>query len=113
MQTVTMPYQWFVDRYFSDLERVRDFGLWQVWSARQYQTYLLLVVNEIEEVVVKCQYDSQEEYRADVELVRLIPPDDAAGAGSLASLSPVPPVLPANNARPLPKPGSGAEPPPA
>ncbi len=54
MQTTAMPYQWFADRFFTDLQPVCGFGLWQVWSAELGQTPLLLVVNELEETVVKC-----------------------------------------------------------
>ena len=104
MLTETMPYHWFEDRYFSDLQPVRGFGLWQVWAARQYHAYLLLVVNQIEEVVIKCQYESQEERSADIKLLRCLPPDGEAGAGALAFLRPVPPTLSGKNARPLPKP---------
>ncbi len=46
MQTVTMPYQWFVDRYFHGSEPVRAFGFWQIYAANQYQDHLLLLVNE-------------------------------------------------------------------
>lgn len=112
MQTMTMPYQWYTDRYFNDLEPVRDFGLWQVWSARQYQAYLLLLVNEIEEIVVKCQYESLAERWEDIKLLACIPPDGEAGAGVFALLKPPSPTLSAGNARPLPKPGPGADPPP-
>ena len=104
MQTVTMPYQWFVDQYFTDLQPVRDFGLWQVWAAKQYRAYLLLVVNEIEEVVIKCQYESHEERLEDMKLLRCIPPDGEDGAGIFASLRPVPPVISAGSARRLPRP---------
>lgn len=98
MQTETMPYQWFVERYFSELEPVRDFGLWQVWSAQQYRLYLLLVVNEIEEIVVKCQYGSLEERTEEIKLLRRLPPEGGAGEGIFASLNPAPPVLSTGNA---------------
>lgn len=108
MQTVTMPYQWFVDRYFTHLQPVCGFDLWQVWSANQVYAPLLLLVNEIEEVVIKCQYESQEERAEDIDLLRRIPPAGEAGAGVLAALKPVPPALLPGKARSLPKPGSGA-----
>ncbi len=111
MQTVTMPYQWFVDRCFRDFSPVRGFGLWQVYSAKQYQDPLLLLVNETEEVVIKCRYESWEECAEDIDLLRRIPPGGEASAGVLAALNPAPPVLSAGSARPLPKPGSGPEPP--
>jgi len=110
MRTVMMPYQWFTDRYFGDSKPVCGFGLWQVWSARQYQAPLLLLVNETEEVVIKCQYDSQEERAEDIDLLRRIPPEGEADAGILAALKPVPPVLSAGSARPLPEPRSGSGP---
>lgn len=110
MQTVTMPYQWFVDRYSRDSVPVIGFGLWQVWSAKQYQDPLLLLVNETEGVVIKCRYESREERAEDIDLLCRIPPEGEAGAGVLAVLKPVPPVLSAGDARPLPEPRSGAGP---
>ncbi len=103
MQTTAMPYQWFVDRFFTHLQPVRDFGRWQVWSAEQGQAPLLLVVNEIEEEVVKCQYESEAERAEDIALLRCLPPGDAAGAGVLAFPKPPRPTLSASKARPLPE----------
>lgn len=108
MQTVTMPYRWFMDRYFNDLEPVLDFGLWQIYAAKQYQDHLLLLVNEREEVVIRCRYESRKEQAEDIDLLRRIPHGGDAGAGVLAALKPSPPMLSAGNARPLPA-GSGTK----
>ncbi len=100
MQTKTMPYQWFVDRFFTDLQPVRGFGLWQVWSAEQGQNPLLLVVNEIEETVVQCRYESDTERAEDIALLRRLPPGDEAGAGVFAFPKPPLPTLLAAKAKP-------------
>ncbi len=100
MQTTAMPYQWFADKHFTHLQPVRDFGRWQVWSAEQGQTPLLLVVNEIEEEVVKCQYESDAERSEDIALLRLLPPGGEAGAGVLAFPKPPRPALSARRTMP-------------
>jgi len=91
MQTTEMPYQWFVDRFFTELQPVRGFGSWQVWAARQGRDPLLLVVNELEETVVQCRYENDAERTEDINLLRLLPPGDEAGAGVFAF--PKPPHL--------------------
>ena len=103
MKSEAVPYHWFVEGFFSEPKLVRSFGLWQIWSANQYHACLLLVVNEIEEIVIKCQYESGMERAKDVDLLLHLPPEGDASAGMFALPKPVLPVLPAGNARPLPK----------
>ncbi len=100
MQTTAMPYKWFVDRFFTELQTVRGFGLWQVWAARQGKDPLLLVVNELEETVVQCRYESEAERTEDINLLRRLPPGDEAGAGVFAFPKPPPPTLSAAKAKP-------------
>lgn len=100
MQTTTMPYQWFLDRFFTDLQPVRDFGLWQIWAARQGQDPLLIVVNELEETVVQCRYESDAERTEDIKLLRRLPPGEELGAGVPAFPKPPRPTLSAAKAKP-------------
>ena len=103
MQTTPMPYQWFADRFFTGLQPVRDFGRWQVWSAEQGQTPLLIVVNKSDEEVVKCLYESGAERAEDIALLRRLPPGEESGAGVSAFPKPPYPTLSAGKARPLPE----------
>ncbi len=99
MQTTAMSYQWFVDRLFTDLQPVRGFGPWQVWSARQGRDPLLIVVNELEETVVQCRYESDAERSEDIALLRRLPPGDEADAGVFAFPKPPRPTLSAAKKR--------------
>lgn len=103
MRSETLPFSWFEGRFFTDLEPVQSFGLWRVWSARQSHLPLLLVVNEEEAVVLRCEYESLTERAGDIALVRRLGGEGGEGAGVLAAGGPVPPGLSAGAARALPE----------
>lgn len=109
--TETVPYQWYREGHFTDLELISCRGPWQVWAAQESQAYLLLVVNGLEKIVIKCQYLSWQHRCEDIALLGRIPPDGDAAAGVPAPHTPAPPVLSAGQARPFPPSGRGSRPP--
>ncbi len=113
METVTLPYQEFLDRDWYYLLTVRALGDWEILSTSESGevagnaedgVYLLLVVNRRQGTVIECRYDSWQERYQDVEMVRRLPPGGEAGAGAPAWLRPVVPSRAGSAARPLPDP---------
>ena len=102
MQTIDLPYQEYLDGHFYYLMTVTTLGPWRIESASQDGVYLLLLVNHEEQSVVLCRYESFQERYADVEMLRRMRPDGAAGAAVAAWLRPTPPTLSDSDAKPLP-----------
>ena len=102
MQAIGLPYQEYLEGHFYSLMTVKTLGPWRIESASQDGVFLLLLVNDAEQVAVVCRYGSFQERYEDVELLRRIPPDEGAGAAVAAWLRPPPLALSDAGAKPLP-----------
>jgi hypothetical protein len=118
METATVSYSEFLNKDWRHLMEIRQLGDWHVLSSVEGEAtlgrtdnrvYLLLVVNETEETVIECRYDSWQERCQDVEMLRRLPPSGEAGAGVGAKLHPIVPTLTASAAKQPPAPPSEPE----
>lgn len=105
LHTTELPYHLFLDTPWINLQPVRAFDQWQVWSAGTDGYFLILDETE-ERRATLIQYETRAERDQEIKRVRRLPaPGDTgnAGAPSPAWLKPVPPTRTARDAKPLPK----------